>query len=205
MICAFDCPRSCTWAEKMDICRFQPIFDTLGDTTVNSTTVKYDMKIKDLNVAAEVAREMGARVLGHGNFEMYDNQYTGYAIKFPEWRFPIIIRKDGAVLADTYRNGDIIFGDKKTLEKFKLKYVIKMAEKAASKLGWTTQRTQDGILVFHPNGGYIHVSSDKLEAFKFVGNECHKATDMLAQKLGQQLVSIPRTEANAQHNQQTTS
>jgi len=81
--------------------------------------------------------------------------------------------------------------------KFVAEYGFAAAQNAAQSLGWMTERTAEGLKVYHPGGGYLTVNdASQVEAFGFMGNGCTNATNELAAAMGSVNSQFAKPEAN---------
>lgn len=199
----FDCPRSCAWAERKDLCRFMPLFDKLGPVQVNSHVVKVKTVITDLDALARAASACGL------TFMRDQKKYRWYGRSVGDYPIPPGITKDmlgkcdhalsiagndrayeiGVVkmpdgtfslLWDFWNGGfglqDLVGQDAGRLTG---EYNLQVAASAAISNGWQYQHNGDSITIFHPQGGELVVTAGGVEANGFAGKGCHSAIESL--------------------------
>lgn len=160
-----------------------------------SHIVKCKTELKDLQTVIDVAKDLGAEIIGNGKHRVYSTDVEGFAVKLPGWNFPIVINQEsGEISYDNY-NGH--WGDIKKLETFKERYVQKVVEKKADELGWLHEREGNVLKIYYPKGGTISVSPDgKIETEGFIGGTCETASSAIEQALG------ARVEQTLKHEHQ---
>jgi hypothetical protein len=202
-VSVFTCPRSCRWAERRALCRFQPIFAKLGPVAVNSHVVKVKTVITDLDALARAARSLGLEFRqGQKTYKWYNYSVGDYplpagitkdqlgkcshAIGIPgnsrAYEIGVVAMPDGtfSLLWDFYQGGygleDVIGKDAGRLTGA---YNLEVAASAAIAQGWTYQHNGDSITIYHPSGGELVVTSGGVEANGFAGRGCHEAISSL--------------------------
>lgn len=203
-IASFDCDRTCPKYEKRDLCRFNRLFALMGvRTVVNSHTVTVAVEFRNQNQLAEAVRKMGGTVIGVGEHELYERDYSkegnarkikhvGFAFKLPGWSYPCIAQDDGTLAFDDYNGA---WGNREDIETLKNEYSYGAAQAAAEQLGWMVEKSDEGLRVYHPSGGYLTVdSSGEIDACDFHGVGCHEATTQLAEAIGQPIQYTPKPE-----------
>src|SRR5262245_15125770 len=190
----FDCPRTCPdhgdrW------CRFRPLLDRLGPVRVNSHTAKIRVEFNDPDSLRWLVEKMGGLWLGHGRHELCETKEDGYGFRLPfvngwnakgwkarpgenaYWAMPCVVRDDGTLAYDVY---DGSWGDVRQLETMKVDYAYALTEQRAAALGWLCERTDQGLLVHHPDGGTLTLSSTgEVATTGFNGGGCHAAREAL--------------------------
>ena len=74
-----------------------------------------------------------ATILGRGQFTVYSSTIAGFGVKFPNWRFPLVIDLDnGEIHYDNYEGS---WGDIAELSQFKQAYTAELVRDAAKKMG----------------------------------------------------------------------
>ena len=63
-------------------------------------------------------------------------------------------------------------------------YAIARAQLKCEEMCWMTERQGDSLVVYHPSGGSMVVTKDKVDALGFVGNACVTATEAISAALG---------------------
>jgi hypothetical protein len=193
-ILPFDCPRSCPKFERIDLCRFNPLFRLIGSpAAVNSHTVKIRIELSNPAALAAAVAALRGEFLGSGEFELFETagrsrqRFSGFGFRLPGWRFPLIAQSSGDLAFDDF-NGN--WGNVADLDRLRSEYATAAAELAAARLGWQSERLSGGGLrVFHPSGGFLDVSAagSGLDASGFNGIGCHNAAAELAAAIGRPL------------------
>lgn len=203
MMTHFDCPRSCRWAERRDLCRFQPIFAKLGPVTVNSHVVKVKTVINDLDALARACRAIGLEFRqGQQHYRWYGRSVGDYplpegitsdmlghcdhAIAVPgnnqAYEIGVVKMPDGtfSLLWDFWNGGyglEAAVG--KDCGRLTGAYNLEVAATAAIAQGWQYAHHGDSITIYHPNGGELVVTAGGVEANGFHGKGCHAAIESL--------------------------
>ncbi len=114
--------------------------------------------------------------------EYYHNALTKYGGH--AYEIGVVERKDGngfALVWDFYCEGmgiEPLAGA--NCSKLVEAYQFGVVEQAAKELGWQSERTQAGLVVYSPAGGTVTVTpSGTVETAGFVGNACHEARTQL--------------------------
>lgn len=173
----FTCPRSCPSA-RTHWCRFNALFRLIGAPRVHSHTVRVKVDFTDADALRAAVRALNWKWLGQGKHQLYgSNAATGHAFQIPNWRFPCVLDAAGELHYDDY-NGN--WGNVADLEQLRAAYLSTRVETAASLLGWQTERTPQGVTVYHPQGGVLTVSHDGVcDTTGFTGTGCHEAREQL--------------------------
>ncbi len=127
-------------------------------------------------LAAAVAR-LGGSILGFGRHNLFEGVRVGIGILLPKWRYPIVVQEGGQLAYDDYAGQWGNFAD---LDRLHEEYSWALAEIAAQGLGWQTERTIDGVRVYHPSGATITVTATTVDLAGFVGGACREAMKQLA-------------------------
>lgn len=176
----FNCPRTCPLA-KEEVCRFAAL---IPGATVNSYTVKIKASFTDPVALAKAVQQIGGTYVGPRK-DVYvgiGDTVCGLLFKLPAldqktkytWDFVAV------------ESGELVFdGDIQNLvgiDRLKAEYAIAVAEQAALNLGWMLERTEHGLLIHHPSGGTMTVSSvdGVVDASNFHGVGCHDAITALS-------------------------
>ena len=148
-----------------------------------SQTIKVKVKYKNLNALKRAVERLGGRVLGEGTHSLFATNEDGVGFLLPGWRFPVVLRDDGALAYDDYHGR---WGNVSDLETLQKTYTIAAAEQEAKALGWATQERDNGdLLVYHPSGGTLTITATGgVDAQGFVGTTCEKAASTLADAMG---------------------
>jgi hypothetical protein len=158
----------------MTACRFMPVLRTLGIATVYSHTVRVKVDYRDPDQLRAAVEAMGGAWIGQGTHQLFAGQSaTGHGFTLPGWNFPLVLDSAGELHFDDFSGS---WGDTKHLEQLKTEYAFVKTEREAQLLGWQTERTDNGLLVYHPDGGLLTVSREMVcETTGFVGTGCHDA------------------------------
>ena len=183
----FSCPRTCP-ANGQLWCKFRPLLDRMGPTRVNSHTVTVQVEYTDPDALESAVRALGWNWLGKGCHRLYQGDVVGAAFQPEGWRYPAVLGEDGRLSYDTY-NGS--WGDESQLARLKSEYALSLAMSRANELGWIAERQGDSVLIHHPSGGSMTVSTNgTVDANGFHGAGCHEAITQL--NLGTELEAIPK-------------
>lgn len=180
----FNCPRTCPQFNDR-WCRFRPVLDVLGPIQVDSHTAKVQVEYTDPEALKCAVERMGGIWLGHGEYSLGDTEQKGYGFRLPMangrtkidgkgyWYHPLVLCDDGQLAYDEFGG---VWGDVKQLPVLKAEYAMAAVETAAANQGWQSERTSEGLVVYHPQGGRLTYSNQGvLEAHEFVGTGCHDA------------------------------
>lgn len=98
-----------------------------------SHTVKRQSAFTDQAIVDRTARHLGAEVVGHGKHRLYGGTQTGYGVKLPGWRYPIVIDlKTGDIKMDNYGGS---WGAEERLADFRQRYTVEGQKKVAEQKG----------------------------------------------------------------------
>jgi hypothetical protein len=179
----FQCARSCRTAERVDLCRFMPLFARIGVPLVTSHTTAVKVIMRPGAELGAAVRSLGGQVLGQGTHALYGaNAEQGYGFTLPGWRFPLVLSSSGELRMDRYGNA----GNAVELGALTAAYVRAAALQAAEENRWVIVSDAPGRLVLrHPSGGRLTVKADgTCDASGFVGDGCH-ATEAIERAIGQ--------------------
>jgi hypothetical protein len=196
---SFGCDRTCP-AHRTHWCRFNALFRRLGSARVHSHTVKIKVAYTDVDLLKKSCDSLGWKWLGLKDHSLFDGNYTGHGFKPEGWEFPAIFDAATCELrADTF-NGQ--WGDDRKLDLLKSEYAMQTAINAAIDLGWQSERTDAGLVVYHPDGGQLTISKEGIcETTGFIGAGCHAAREALhlaADGLAQNKPEYSQTAAQVQ-------
>ena len=179
-IASFDCARTCP-AHKTHWCRFNALFRLVGIPRVHSHTVKIKVSYTDPDALRDAVTALGWQWLGCKTHQLFSGQTaTGHGFQIPSWRYPCVLQSGGELAYDDYNGA---WGNVADLEALKTAYLSTNVETAANLLGWQTERTPQGITVYHPEGGTITVDRQGVcETSGFIGRSCHEAREALGLK-----------------------
>ena len=198
-LATFDCPRSCRWAEREDMCRFTPMLARMGvKGNVNSHTRTVRVEYRSIAALEAAVRSLGWQWLGHGQHRLYQGMETGHGLHIAGWRYPVVLRNNGSLALDDYGGH---WGRASDLDRLAAEYRCQAALEAATQLGWMAERQGDTVIVYHPSGGTLTVSATGIETSGFIGCGCHVAADQLAEHLGSTVESVAKPEMWQQHQQ----
>lgn len=126
---------------------------------------------------AAAVEKLGGRLLGNGTHQLFDGPRTGVGIVLPGWKYPIVVSDGGYLAFDDYGGS---WGKLSDLDALHAEYSWALTEIAAQNLGWQTERTADGVVVYHPSGATITVTDTRADLNGFVGGACQEAMRQLA-------------------------
>jgi len=127
-------------------------------------------------LAAAVSK-LGGKIIGQGRHKLFSSEHDGIGIQLNNWAFPVVVQTDGTLAYDDYQGR---WGKTSDLDKLHEEYSWALTEIAAQRLGWQTERTADGVRVYHPSGATISVTSTTVDLNGFVGASCQAAMKQLA-------------------------
>lgn len=147
-----------------------------------SHIVRMDVKMKDWQILAKAAQDVGAQILGAGNHRVFGAMQTGFGVKLRGWNYPVVIDNLGMAALDNYGGH---WGDMQEMTRLQEAYALAAAEKACTEQGWYCERQADKLTVYHPSGGTVVVEKNgTIEASNFVGTSCTQATAEIEKALG---------------------
>jgi len=198
----FNCPRTCPRFERVDLCRFNPLFSLIGLVgSVNSHTVRVKVQFSNPAALAAAVERLGGRFIGQGEFELFEREnrggnrqrFSGLGFTLPGWNYPLLAQPGGELALDNF-NG--FWGNVADVERLRAEYAAAAAEQAAAALGWNCERLAGGGLrVFHPAGGFLDVDQGGgVDASGFNGIGCHAAAGELAAAIGRPVEFIAKPE-----------
>lgn len=179
----FTCPRTCPLFSEIH-CRFRPVLDQIGPVKVHSHTARIRVEYTDLAALEQAVKNIGGQWLGVGTHRLFedDHQGNGFYLPFANgrerngvamWNYPIVLEESGQLAYDDYGGR---WGDVNQLKALEQEYAYVKAELAAQVQGWQTERTSQGVTIYHPSGGSLTVSSaGQVEMQGFHGKGCHEA------------------------------
>jgi hypothetical protein len=142
-----------------------------------SHTAQIAADYQNRDALAAAVHSLGGTLLAHGKHELYSTSEMGIGIQLPKWQFPIVVRADQTLAFDHYNGA---WGNVADLERLHEEYSWAITEIAAQRVGWQTERTADGVRVYHPSGATITVTGDKIDLQGFTGGQCLEAMRQLA-------------------------
>lgn len=189
----FSCPRTCPQYGD-SLCRFRPILDQIGPARVCSHTVKVKVDYNDLEALRRAVLSMSGTWLATGTHQLFDGQSAhGQGIQLPNWRYPIVLDAAGEMHYDDYGGQ---WGRVSDLDTLRAEYAIIRAETVAREIGWQTERTAQGLTVYHPAGGALTLSRDMtVDTTGFIGSACHEAREALGLAVDGEVTTKPEALA----------
>jgi hypothetical protein len=176
MTASFSCDRTCP-LHRTHWCRFNAIFSKMGIARVHSHTVKIKVEYKDPDTLKKACENLGWKWLGLRTHSLYSTEATGHGFLPEGWEYPAVLDAAGEMHFDTFNGA---WGDPKQLERLKSEYAIATAQQAAEELGWQSERTESGLVVYHPEAGVLTISKEGIcETTGFTGSNCHSAREQL--------------------------
>lgn len=119
-----------------------------------SHLIKLKLQIKDQDLFAQVARDLGLTVEPRASVQLYNRQMVGLAVQLSGWAFPVVVDLVGEVYFDNFGGR---WGDIAELNRLTQEYVARVVEGEARQNGqYVTYREQqeDGTLVLRVGGGW---------------------------------------------------
>lgn len=198
-----DCDRTCKVGHW---CRFNRLFALAGITTrVHSHIARVQTVIRDLDMLESACRLRGLELVrGQTSYRWYGRSVGDYAlpegytveqlgrcthaIRVPgnrqAYEIGVVARPNGDgfdLLWDFYQGGgglESLVG--KDCGGLLEAYHFGAVEQAALQLGWLAERTDAGLVVYHPAGGTVTLGKDAtVQTAGFVGAGCHEARKQL--------------------------
>lgn len=159
-----------------------------------SHTVTTKIEFRDKGPLGEAVKRMGGTVLGQGTHQLFSSREPGFGFTLPNWRHSLVLTDTNELKFDDY-HGE--WGNVKDLEVLKGYYAVEMAVKVAEELMWQAERINDGVTVYHPEGGYITVTCDgTVDANGMIGKGCQAAVEAFSTALGSTTGAYCKREAN---------
>lgn len=147
-----------------------------------SHIVRMDVKMKDWEILAKAAQNIGAMILGSGTHHVFGTRQTGFGVKLRGWNYPVVIDNLGMASLDNYGGS---WGDMQEMTRLQEAYALAAAEKVCTEQGWYCEREVDKLTVYHPSGGTVVIEKNgTIEASNFVGASCTQATAEIEKALG---------------------
>ncbi len=155
-----------------------------------SHIVEVQTKVKDLEALEIGAGRLGLTLnRGQKKFRAYDRGDCTHALRLNDVAYEIglLQQQDGSfkILYDDYEGArglmNVVGDECRGLID---EYAIEIATKACAGLGWLSQRDGRELIVFHPSGGELRVSADRVDAFGFTGETCVEPSRAIAEALG---------------------
>jgi hypothetical protein len=102
-------------------------------------------EIKDLEALKSACLRLGLRTSGDVvfsdlKFQLFNSEETGTAVYLPGWKYPVVIREDGALAMDNYGGR---WGDIAELNKLTAYYGLEKAKLEAWKQGYSVTEGYD--------------------------------------------------------------
>jgi len=93
-----------------------------------------DIKLTDLEILADVCRQMGGTILEGRSFKFFSGVAAGTGIQLENWQYPLVIDHNGSILYDNYSGK---WGNIEQLHELIDRYQVTRAKKVAEELGCT--------------------------------------------------------------------
>ncbi len=149
-----------------------------------SHTVKVTVEFRDPGALGAAVKALGGHVLGTGSHRLYQGSYNGFGFTLPGWRYPLVLESGGKLSFDDY-NG--MWGNRRDLDRLKAAYSLEAAKQAAEAQGWITEVQGDKLVIYHPSGGTLEVTSaGEVDALGFNGKGCAEAVSTIGAALGRE-------------------
>ncbi|MBI3864902.1 MAG: DUF1257 domain-containing protein [Planctomycetia bacterium] len=105
-----------------------------------SHIVQIQTEIRDPEAVAAACRRLNLPQPVHGTTELYSASATGYAVRLPDWHYPVVCdTSTGQIHYDNYKGH---WGKQQELDKFLQAYAVEKARIEARKHGHTvTEQT----------------------------------------------------------------
>ena len=142
-----------------------------------SHTAQIAADYANADALAAAVEKMGGTLLGDGAHKLYSSTARGQGIQLPGWEYPIVVCDGSRLEYDDYGGR---WGDVADLERLHEEYSWSLTELAAQRVGWQTERTAEGVRVYHPSGATLTVTSTDVDLQGFVGGACKEAMRQLA-------------------------
>lgn len=150
-----------------------------------SHTVTCKVEMRDTEALARAALRLGGEVLGEGQHGLYEGSERGFAVKLPDWLYPLVLTPSG-LRYDNYKGR---WGSEETLNQLTDAYAMEAARGEAERQGWYSEDLPDGagLKIYHPDGGTITVGpGGTVDADCFEGRDCAVATAPIEAAMGRQ-------------------
>jgi len=111
-----------------------------------SHVVQIQTEVRDPAAIAAACRRLGLAEPVFGAAKLFSGSKTGWQVKLPEWRYPVVIDVNtGRVDFDNFEGR---WGEQKELDNFLQKYAVEKARSEARKQGHsvTEQELADGSI-----------------------------------------------------------
>ena len=192
----FSCARTCAFHQ---LCKFQPIFKSLGRTRVVSHVTKVDVEIRDIDALDTACKKRGLKLMrGQTKYAWWGRSVGDYPIpagmraedlgkcshaihlNSGSHEIGLVAQSDNSfrLVFDFYGQAGLLAAvGGKACEGLVGDYTIEAARNAALAQTWTVQDNADGsITIYHPSGGTMTVNRDgTVDANGFVGAGCTAA------------------------------
>lgn len=140
----------------------------------------------------KAVESMGGVFKGKDTYRLYDGtKATGFGFTLPGWQHPLIAQEDGTLAYDDY-NGN--WGKPSDIPLLAKKFGREAARLAAEAQNWICEDTNEGLMIYHPEGGHIVVTDDSVDACNFQGKGCAEATSLIADAMGKATETTTKAE-----------
>lgn len=119
-----------------------------------SHLIKLKLQIKDQDLFAQVARDLGLTVEHQTSVKIYNRRVSGLAVRLPGWTYPVVVDEAGEVYFDNYYG---CWGDIAELNRLTQEYVAAVVKQEARQNGQYViyrEQQEDGTLVLRVGGGW---------------------------------------------------
>jgi hypothetical protein len=147
-----------------------------------SHTTKVKVEFLDTDALGAAVIALGGTVLGEGSWRLYQGYEVGFGFRLQGWQYPCVLTGE-ELKFDTY-NGR--WGNEADLSRLNTEYALSVSMKAAQAQGWYCERSQDSVIIHHPDGGVITVTSQGVDASQFLGADCVSACAPIEGAIGSQ-------------------
>jgi hypothetical protein len=147
-----------------------------------SHTVKIQVEFRDEKSLGAAVVALGGEVLGDGVHRLYGGAVTGLGFRLPGWSYPLVLGAMGELSFDDYGG---CWGNRADLDRLRGEYALAVAEGVAQAQGWYCERVQGELVIYHPDGGTLRVSSEGVvDTSGFTGSSCAVASEPIEVALG---------------------
>ena len=160
-----------------------------------SHTISVKVELRNREALESAVMALGGRVLGNGTYHLYGGSENGTGFTLPGWRYPLVATDSGELKFDSFGGA---WGDESDLDRLKEYYALDAVRLEAERLGWYCEPSNTGgLLVHHPSGGTLSVtSSGAIDAAGFMGGGCDAASQQLEAALGRRVGQVCKPEYN---------
>jgi hypothetical protein len=148
-----------------------------------SHTVKIKVEFRDEKSLGAAVLALGGSILGVGEHWLYGGAVTGLGFRLPGWCYPLVlVGAMGELSFDDYGGS---WGNRADIDRLRGEYALAVAEGVAQAQGWYCERSQGDLIIYHPDGGVLRVSSEGVvDTSGFTGASCAIASEPIETALG---------------------